>query len=327
MKNIIVRVIAVALVVLPGAVYAEGPIVISDGPESTGQTNSKYPTIITTDGPSHPAYSYPPPIVVTDGPSQLPYQSLSGVVTSDGPSTPPLAAKPIVTSDGPGVPVEVQKPKETNTVPDPEVSTLAPAATVVPSEQAIPKTTLEKDIPIGTWKSPAGKDFFYVYSDQRKSGNHFIPSGWMGDFNDIHFNDASTVSPHSGNTCIKIAYSPQSSQGSGWAGMYWQTPANNWGDKAGGYDLRGRRRLTFWARGAKGGEVISEFKMGGIGGEKGDSDSASTGSIVLTKQWQKYTIGLADKDLSHIIGGFCWSAKRDSNPNGMTFYLDDIRYE
>lgn len=109
--------------------------------------------------------------------------------------------------------------------------------------------------------------------------------------------------------------------------MYWQTPANNWGDKTGGFNLTGKKRLTFWARGAKGGEAITEFKMGGISGQNGDSDSASLGSITLTQEWRKFTVELANKDLRHIIGGFFWSANRGSNPNGMTFYLDDIRYE
>ena len=46
-----------------------------------------------------------------------------------------------------------------------------------------------------------------------------------------------------------------------------------------------------------------------------------------TTEWKKYTIDLADKNLSHIVGGFCWSASRDDNPNGFVIYLDEIRYE
>ena len=33
------------------------------------------------------------------------------------------------------------------------------------------------------------------------------------------------------------------------------------------------------------------------------------------------------KDLSHIIGGFCFSASRDDNPTGFDLFLDEIRYE
>ena len=41
----------------------------------------------------------------------------------------------------------------------------------------------------------------------------------------------------------------------GWAGIYWLSPANNWAKiKGAGYDLTKANRLTFWARGAKGGD-------------------------------------------------------------------------
>ncbi len=168
---------------------------------------------------------------------------------------------------------------------------------------------------------------FYVYSDKGARGNHFIPSGWMGDYGDIKLDDANKENPADGKTCIKVMYSGKATQGANWAGIFWQQPANNWGEKPGGYDLAGMKRLTFWARGAQGGEKIAEFKVGGITGEHGDSDSSSIGPIVLTKSWKKYTIDLADKNLSHMIGGFCWSASRDDNPDGFTIYLDEIRYE
>ena len=31
--------------------------------------------------------------------------------------------------------------------------------------------------------------------------------------------------------------------------------------------------------------------------------------------------------MSYIIGGFCWSANVDNNPEGATFYLDEIKFE
>lgn len=173
----------------------------------------------------------------------------------------------------------------------------------------------------------AVKGTFYVYSDKGARVNHFAPSGWMGDYGDIKVDDASSEDPADGKTCIKVTYSGKATQGANWAGVYWQHPANNWGDKPGGFDLSPMKRLTFWARGKEGGEKISEFKVGGITGEHGDSDSANIGPVVLSKEWKKYTIELADKNLSHVVGGFCWSASRDDNPNGFTVYFDEIRYE
>lgn len=164
---------------------------------------------------------------------------------------------------------------------------------------------------------------FYVYSDRDSALNHFIPSGWMGDYGDLSFDDTA-ANPHSGKSCIKITYTANKSQGQGWAGIYWQEPANNWGDiPNAGYNLTGARKVTFWARGENGGEFVDVFKAGGITGPYGDSDSASLGSVVLTNDWKKYTIDLTGKNLSHIIGGFSFAFA----PPAKTFYLDDIRYE
>ena len=171
------------------------------------------------------------------------------------------------------------------------------------------------------------KGTFYVYSDKGARVNHFAPSGWMGDYGDIQINDADTSDPADGKTDFKLVYTAKATQGANWAGLYWQQPPNNWGDRPGGYDLSNMKRLTFWAKGKEGGEKIAEFKMGGITGEHGDSDSQSIGPVVLTKEWKRYTIDLADKNLSHVVGGFCVSWSRDDNPNGFTLYLDEVRYE
>jgi len=168
---------------------------------------------------------------------------------------------------------------------------------------------------------------FNVYTERYDRGNHYIHSGYMGDYGDILYNDSHGENPHSGASCIKIVYTPDVSQGARWAGIYWQNPANNWGARKGGYDITGATRLAFWARGEIGGERIEEVKMGGISGAYPDSDTATVGPIVLTKEWKQYEIDLTGKDLSYISGGFCWSTNLDVNPDGCTFYLDDIRYE
>ena len=173
----------------------------------------------------------------------------------------------------------------------------------------------------------SGFQRFYVYLDDENKNNHYFPTGWMGDFGDIRVNTGWKENAHSGKSCIKISYSAKMTQNAGWTGMYWQQPMSNWGDKKGGFSLTGATKLTFWARGEKGGEKITEFKLGGITGEYPDTDTAAIGPIELSTQWQKYTIDLDGKDLSNIIGGFCWSASKDDNPRGMIFCLDDIIYE
>jgi hypothetical protein len=91
--------------------------------------------------------------------------------------------------------------------------------------------------------------------------------------------------------------------------------------------LRGATKGRFWACGEKGGERIEEIKIGGIAGTYADTDMVSTGPVILTRDWQQYTIDLEGSDLSYISGGFCWATNLDVNPDGCTFYFDDIRYE
>src|SRR5262245_12764963 len=91
----------------------------------------------------------------------------------------------------------------------------------------------------------------------------------------------------------------------------------------GGYALNGAKILRFYARGEKGGENVL-FKFGGVNGAFSDSDSATTGPVILSREWKKYEIPLDNLDLSYIFSGFAWIAEADKNPGGFTIYLDDI---
>jgi hypothetical protein len=171
---------------------------------------------------------------------------------------------------------------------------------------------------------PPQKLPFYVYSDQ---GDHFIPSGYMGDTSDITIVGMYKQTPAKGAACMKVKYSGKSGQGNKWAGVYWQDPANNWGTvKGAGYNLTGAKKLKFMAKGDKGGEVI-EFKSGGISGEFPDSYRAEAPIITLTPEWQEYAIDLEGQDLSTVIGGFIFAVAKDKNPDGATFFLDEIRFQ
>jgi hypothetical protein len=180
---------------------------------------------------------------------------------------------------------------------------------------------------VTTATTPTQPEVFVVYKDKNATENHYIPSGWMGDYGDLKINEESKTEPYSGKTCIEISYTAKRSQGYGWAGMYWQNPPNNWGSRQGGFDLNGMTKLTFWAKGAKGGEIIEKLKVGGIKGTYPDSSEVNFGPIELSNTWEKYTINLAGEDLSYISGGFMFITSADLNPNGMVFYLDDIKFE
>jgi hypothetical protein len=169
---------------------------------------------------------------------------------------------------------------------------------------------------------------FVIYDEFMSKDNHFIPSGYMGNFRDITIRPNWGVNPHTGKTCYKVMISSKNSQGAGWAGVYWQNSANNWATVSNrGFDLTGATKLTFWARGEKGGERISEFKIGGISGEFPDSDSAAIYDVDLNTQWTRYSISLDKVDLKYIIGGFCFAVPLDMNAEGVVFYLDDMIIE
>jgi len=188
--------------------------------------------------------------------------------------------------------------------------------------------------PADNSQMPAGKaivsDFkpFYVYLSKGSRENHFVPSGFMPDGKCITFSDVWQANCQTGKTCMKVIYDIECSRkGQKWAGIYWLNPANNWGSRKGGFNLTGAQKLTFWARGEKGGEQIQEFTVGGVSGVYPDSDTAVIGPVILSSEWRQYTLDLRGKDLTYISGGFAWSTSEEVNPGDCTFYLDNIRYE
>lgn len=174
-----------------------------------------------------------------------------------------------------------------------------------------------------------GEHCFQVYTDKAASNNHFFPSGFMGDAGDIRLEDT-TEDVHSGTTAIKVTYSKTGS-GLGWAGIVWQFPANNWGTLKDGFDLRGSRYVTFWAKSTLPNQ-IEYFGIGGVGRIPKTCNRdplaqypeslcpAVKVSCNLSNQWFRFAIAIPeDRDLNHIISGFSWYAT-----SSVSFYLDDI---
>jgi hypothetical protein len=161
-----------------------------------------------------------------------------------------------------------------------------------------------------------------IYDEAQRGSPPYVPTGWMGDTKRIALvEDCSTI-PHAGKTCIRADFKAAE----GWAGVAWQHPGNNWGDKPGGWNVAGADRLTFWARGDQGDEVVS-FQLGLIGTDKRYHDTAKgeLKNVILSTEWMQYSIDLPRADLSRIITGFAWVVAGQGRP--VTFYLDDIRYE
>jgi hypothetical protein len=159
--------------------------------------------------------------------------------------------------------------------------------------------------------------------------DYFYPSGWMGDgekgTQSIELNDKWKENCHSDPTCVRVVYRPGAK---GWAGVYWQYPDSNWGDKP-GRRIEGATRVVFWARGERGGELV-EFKTGGISDPDKryhDSFEKILGTVKLSTDWQRFEIDLNGADMNSVLGAFAWSANRNGNPQGLTFYIDDIFFQ
>lgn len=176
---------------------------------------------------------------------------------------------------------------------------------------------------------------FYV-SDQ------FLPTGFMGD--SMASMSAITLSHDAsmcktpraqgaGGDCYTVIWAPSVGDGgSAWAGVYWQSPANNWGSKPGKAIAPGAQKVSFYAAGAVGGETIQACS-GGINAmgasatlPYADTFSVKHPPITLTTSWTHYELSLQGASYTSVLGAFCWVASATSSEQ-VTFYLDDIKWE
>ncbi len=173
-------------------------------------------------------------------------------------------------------------------------------------------------------KPPAAMPFHVLNNKLLPPIMNFALSGFMGDSADLRISGGYAAMLRDGYPSLRVSYSPAGNMG--WSGAVWQNPANNWGTFDGGYNLEKAKTLNFWARGEQGGEIVS-FTCGGTAANYPDSDSLVTGDIQLTNQWMEFVVDLTGVDMRYISAGFGFVVKRDLNPYGCTFFLDDVRYE
>lgn len=186
---------------------------------------------------------------------------------------------------------------------------------------AVANIPLYVDAPVKVPSASSATLPFVVYSEADRDKPPYVPTGWMGNAKAMKLDEACKTQPHSGQTCLKFDFTASD----GWGGIVWQSPPNDWGDKPGGWDITGAKQLSFWARGEKGGEVVS-FQLGILGKDKKFSDSANgkLENVKLTTEWQQFQIDLAGKNLTRIKSGFVVNVASSGNP--ITLYLDDIQY-
>jgi len=159
-----------------------------------------------------------------------------------------------------------------------------------------------------------------VYEDSFEN-MPWAPSGWMGGIESLTLDGQHSGNPYEGAKCIKMRYEGVFN----WVGVAWQDPPNNWGDLDGGYDVTGATGLELWARGEYGGEEVS-FGVGLLEQDREypDSGIAKIDGIVLTREWQRFSIPLKKIDLSSIKTGFVVTLAGRRTP--VTIYLDSIRF-
>ncbi len=194
---------------------------------------------------------------------------------------------------------------------------------------------------------------FDVCTDVSSGGNHFLVFGLKaspGDVKLVTVDTCCTAPRYSGDTSIRcqLGVAPGAGQQrpAHWGGYYFLngvvrasdvTPQPNWGDVPGaGFNLSGATKVTFWAKGERGGEVVEFFALGGgwnprkrrpIMPHPDSSSKVSLGLIRLRPSWTQYAISLTRRNLSYVIGDFGWSTSVAYNRyRDVVFYLDDNRY-
>ncbi len=187
-----------------------------------------------------------------------------------------------------------------------------------------------------------------VYTDADAAGNHFAARGRFASENGggyvLPMEEAVRESPYDGVDCIRCSFQ---SSGSNWGGWYFQNgaltgneaaPTENWGSVPGaGVDMSGATQLTFWAKGAQGGERV-EFFAFGVGRHAGtgvptmpypdSSSKVSLGYSTLSTDWTQYSLDVGNLNLTYVLGGFGWVTSAAANAGGdITFFLDNIRFD
>ena len=151
--------------------------------------------------------------------------------------------------------------------------------------------------------------------------NSFVSSGWMGDFDRGSLSTVGCDHPELScdEVCTQFTYS---SSGGGWAGIYWQYPANNWGAEPGLEIAPGATRVRFVAWSETPGAVVS-FKVGLSGVDPVDLVE----HIALTDVPTEYVIELPDVDYERVITPLGWTAGLAADETELVFSIAGARWE
>ena len=156
------------------------------------------------------------------------------------------------------------------------------------------------------------------------------PSAWQGDWGDLVVDACWGDHPYSQPEALKLEYTAQSAGSAfaeGWVGIVWESQHPE------GEDVRLYNQVRFYARGEQGGERVTFF----FGGERTNLAACLQGEITcvaqtlppalpttLSQDWQLYTLDVSSLPRGSVVDGLGWVASACQNPDGVTFYLDDV---
>jgi hypothetical protein len=128
--------------------------------------------------------------------------------------------------------------------------------------------------------------------------------------------------------CYTVRYRPGVKR---FAGIFWQHPHNNWGTWPGHLISPGATRVSFQARGARGGEQITVGAGQNASQPHRDNFKAQELTLALTADWTRHELPMLglpyDRGESGVIGAFLLSLKAPEDDAVTVFHLDDVRWE
>jgi hypothetical protein len=159
--------------------------------------------------------------------------------------------------------------------------------------------------------------------------DYYSPDGFFGDGetrgNLTLVKSCPTRAPGAAGDCYTITYAPSVKR---FAGIFWQHPHNNWGDRPGHHVAPGATRVTLQSRGAAG-QVISVGAGQMDSKPLGDSFALEPVTVSLTDAWTAHEIPFRGANYdgpSGVIGAFVVSLAAGDSDDPVTFFLDDIRW-
>lgn len=127
--------------------------------------------------------------------------------------------------------------------------------------------------------------------------------------------------------------------GMGWQGVFYQFPANNWGEFPGRTIATGAKQVKFQARASREVAVMFQVGMCNPADETMCTDgffayptgASEGGTISVGTEWKELTVSLAGKDYSGgVHGAFSWSVSNADLLGDMSeldLYVDAISWE